>query len=84
MKIIYGTGNQHKIEEIKTLFNNHKIETEIISLKDIGFNEEIEENGKTFEENSMIKAKVIKEFCNKNNINEVIITEFFYYFCFYH
>ena len=75
MKIIYGTGNQHKIEEIKTLFNNHKIETEILSLKDIGFNEEIEENGQTFEENSMIKAKVIKDFCNKNNINEIIITD---------
>lgn len=75
MKIIYGTGNQHKIEEIKKLFHNHKIETEILSLKDIGFNEEIEENGKTFEENSMIKAKTIKEFCNKNNINEIIITD---------
>lgn len=75
MKIIYGTGNQHKIAEIKTLFNNHKIETEILSLKDIGFNEEIEENGTTFEENSMIKAKAIKAFCNMNNINEIIITD---------
>ena len=75
MKIIYGTGNQHKIAEIKTLFNNHKIETEILSLKDIGFNKEIEENGETFEENSMIKAKAIKEFCEKNNINEIIITD---------
>lgn len=75
MKIIYGTGNQHKIEEIKTLFNNHNIETEILSLKDINFNEDIEENGETFEENSMIKAKAIKEFCNKNNINEIIITD---------
>lgn len=75
MKIIYGTGNQHKLAEIKTLFNNHKIEAEIISLKDIGFNEEIEENGETFEENSMIKAKAIKEFCMQNNINEIIITD---------
>lgn len=75
MKIIYGTGNQHKIEEIKTLFENHKIETEILSLKDIGFSEEIEENGETFEENSMIKAKAIKEFCKRNNINEIIITD---------
>ena len=75
MKIIYGTGNQHKIDEIKILFKNHNIETEILSLKDIGFNEDIEENGQTFEENSMIKAKAIKEFCNKNNINEIIITD---------
>lgn len=75
MKIIYGTGNIHKVEEIKKLFKNHNIETEILSLKDIGFNEEIEENGETFEENSMIKAKAIKEFCNRNNINEIIITD---------
>ena len=75
MKIIYGTGNIHKVEEIKKLFKNHNIETEILSLKDIGFNEDIEENGETFEENSMIKARAIKEFCNKNNINEIIITD---------
>ena len=75
MKIIYGTGNIHKVEEIKKLFKNHNIETEILSLKDIGFNEDIEENGETFEENSMIKARTIKDFCNKNNINEIIITD---------
>lgn len=75
MKIIYGTGNIHKVEEIKTLFKNHNITAEILSLKDIGFDGDIEENGETFEENSMIKAKAIKEFCNKNNINEIIITD---------
>ena len=75
MKIIYGTGNQEKIAEIKKLFKNHNIEAEILSLKDIGFDEEIDENGKTFEENSMIKAKAVKKFCDKNNINEIIITD---------
>lgn len=75
MKIIYGTGNIHKVEEITVLFKNHKIETEILSLKDIGFDEDIEESGETFEENSMIKAKAIKEFCRQNNINEIIITD---------
>ncbi len=62
-------------QEIKTLFKNHRINAEILSLKDIGFNEEIEENGMTFEENSMIKAKAVKEFCDKNNIKEIIITD---------
>lgn len=75
MKIIYGTTNQEKINEVKKLFKNHGIETEILSLHDIGFNEHINENGTTFEENSMIKAKVIKEFCTKNGINEIIITD---------
>ena len=75
MKIIYGSTNQGKIDEIKKLFRNHGIETEVLSLKDINFTEKINENGTTFEENSIIKAKAIKEFCNNHNINEIIITD---------
>ena len=43
---------------------------EILSLKDINFNETIEENGTTFEENSMIKAKAIKFYCDKIGLKE--------------
>ena len=75
MKIIYASGNQGKIDQVKTLFKNHNINIEIISLKDIGFNEEIEENGTTFKENSKIKAQAVKEFCNKKGINEIIIAD---------
>ena len=46
------------------------------TLKEIGFNEEIIEDGKTFEENSEIKARAIEKLCNKNNIkNKIIITD---------
>ena len=75
MKIIYGSTNQGKIDEVKKLFKNHGIETEVLSLKDINFTGQINENGTTFEENSFIKAKAIKDFCNRNNINEIIITD---------
>lgn len=75
MKIIYGTSNQGKINQVKEYLNYKKENIEIVSLKDIGFNEEIEENGTTFEENSLIKAKAIKAFCDKNNICEVIMTD---------
>lgn len=75
MKLIYGTSNKGKLQEIKDFFKNNKIDAEILSLKDINFNEEIEENGKTFEENSLIKAKAIKEFCTNHNINEIIVTD---------
>lgn len=75
MKVIYGTGNLKKVEQVKNFFKTQNVDLEIVSLKDIGFSEEIEENGKTIEENSMIKAKAIKEFCNQNNINEIIITD---------
>ena len=75
MKVIFGTTNQGKIDQVKGFMEYKKIDMEFISLKDIGFNEDIIENGETIEENSLIKAKAIKEFCNKNNINEVIVTD---------
>lgn len=75
MKIIYGTSNQHKIEQVEEYLKYKKADIEIISLKDIGFNEEIEETGETFEENSLIKANAIKSFCKKNNINLPIMTD---------
>ena len=75
MKIILGTTNQGKVNQVKKFFEYKNIEIEFISLKDIGFDEEIEENGETIEENSLIKAKVIKEFCDKNGINEIIVTD---------
>ena len=75
MKIIYGSGNKAKVEEVSNYFKANKLDVEILSLKDIGFDKEIIEDGKTFEENSLIKAKEIKEFCNNKNINETIITD---------
>lgn len=75
MKFIYGTGNKEKIQQVTDFFKAKKMPIEIISLKDIGFNEDIEETGTTFEENSMIKAKAIKAYCDKNNIHEIIVTD---------
>lgn len=75
MRIIYATGNSGKIEQVKNFFQSRKMKLEILSLKDIGFNEEIIEDGKTFEENSDIKATQVKNFCDKNNINEIIVAD---------
>ena len=73
-KMIYGTSNQNKVEDIKAIIKAHGQDIEIFSLKEIGFKDEIEENGKTFEENSEIKAKAVKQFCDENKINYDIIT----------
>jgi len=75
MRFIYGTGNQGKVNQVKDFFRTQNVELDILSLKDIGFDEEIEENGETFEENSMIKAKAIKAYCDKKGINEIILTD---------
>lgn len=73
MKILYGTGNKGKVDAMKKIIKSHGFNAELYTLKDIGFNKEIIENGKTFEENSEIKANAIKEFCDENNIKDKII-----------
>jgi len=74
MKMIYGSSNVNKVKDIKSIIKAHGADIEVISLKDIGFTGEIVEDGETFEENSEIKAKAVKEFCDKNNIDYDIIT----------
>ncbi len=57
MKIIAATGNVGKINEIKKIFSDDNVE--IISMGELGIDIDIEENGTTFEENSLIKARTI-------------------------
>ena len=73
MKILYGTGNKAKVEAMKKIIKVHGFDAELFTIKDVGFDQDVEENGTTFEENSEIKARAIKEFCDKNNINDKII-----------
>ena len=73
-KMIYGTSNVNKLKDIENIIKVHKEEMEILSLRDIGFTDDIEETGTTFEENSEIKAKAVKQFCDKNKIEYDIIT----------
>lgn len=58
-KIIFATGNQGKMKEIKAVFSD--FDGEILSMKEAGIDCSIEENGQTFEENALIKAKAIHE-----------------------
>lgn len=75
MKFIYATANQAKINQVKDFFRTQNVELTILSLKDIGFEEKIEENGETFEENSRIKAEAIKKYCNQKGIKEIIVAD---------
>jgi len=74
MKMIYGSSNANKVKDIKSIINAHGADIEVVSLKDIGFTGDIVEDGKTFEENSEIKAIAVKEFCDKNQVEYDIIT----------
>ncbi|MCR5267525.1 MAG: XTP/dITP diphosphatase [Lachnospiraceae bacterium] len=58
-KIIFATGNQGKLREIRAILNDADVE--VLSMKEAGFDGDIEENGTTFEENALIKARTIAE-----------------------
>ncbi len=61
MKIILATSNRHKLSEYQKILSDYQI----ITLPGIGFTDEIEENGRTFTENAMIKARAIYDFLAK-------------------
>ncbi|BCN29676.1 XTP/dITP diphosphatase [Anaeromicropila herbilytica] len=62
-KIIFATTNEGKLKEIRMILQD--LNVEILSLKDLNCNIKIVEDGKTFEENSIIKAKTIMELTNE-------------------
>tara|TARA_B100000902_G_scaffold226386_1_gene214927 strand:- start:933 stop:1511 length:579 start_codon:yes stop_codon:yes gene_type:complete len=56
MDIVFVTNNKNKLSEIKNLVSS---DYNILSLKDINFNEEIEETKNTLEDNALLKARYI-------------------------
>ena len=56
-ELILASNNAHKVEEIKSILEDYSI----LTLKDINYTEEIVEDGTTFEENALIKEKVLLE-----------------------
>ena len=58
-KIIFATGNKNKMREIREILSD--LGMEILSMKEAGIEKEINENGKTFEENALIKARTVAE-----------------------
>lgn len=58
-RIIFATCNQGKMKEIREIMQD--LDVEVVSLKDINLEVDIVEDGTTFEENAIIKAKTIME-----------------------
>lgn len=56
-KIIFATGNEGKMREIRAILGD--MDAEICSMKEAGIQTDIIEDGRTFEENAIIKAKTI-------------------------
>ncbi|MBR4499901.1 MAG: RdgB/HAM1 family non-canonical purine NTP pyrophosphatase [Paludibacteraceae bacterium] len=61
MRLVFASNNAHKLEEVRAIM---PAGVDVLSLRDIGFEQEIEETGVTLEENSMIKARTVADFIN--------------------
>ncbi|MCR4590966.1 MAG: RdgB/HAM1 family non-canonical purine NTP pyrophosphatase [Lachnospiraceae bacterium] len=61
MKIVFATGNKDKIREIREIMSDFDIP--ILSMKEAGIETDVEENGKSFEENALIKARAVWKEC---------------------
>lgn len=64
--IVLATNNVNKLKEFRSLFPKEQI----LSLKEIGFQDEIKETGKTFRENALMKAKQVSEKMNCLTISD--------------
>lgn len=78
IKAIVATKNQGKIREIKSIFNFEN--WEILTMKEEGLDPDIVEDGKTFEENSLIKARCVREDYLKNKPQDYVNYENVYFF----
>lgn len=62
-RIVFATGNAGKMKEIREILSD--LELEVVSMKEIGIDIPIEEDGTTFEENALIKARAVARQCGE-------------------
>lgn len=68
MRIVFATGNKNKMREIREILGG--LGMEILSMKEAGVDGDIVENGTSFTENSMIKAKAVHEMIREKSSEE--------------
>ncbi|MCF0147901.1 MAG: XTP/dITP diphosphatase [Clostridium sp.] len=73
-KLVIASNNSGKIKEIKRILSD--IDIEVLSLKDMGLNIDVEEDGLTFEENAKKKStEIYKELINKGESDFIIMSD---------
>jgi XTP/dITP diphosphohydrolase len=65
MRIVFATGNKNKMKEIRQILGD--LGMEILSMAEAGVDGDVEENGTTFSENSMIKAREVSRLLKEKN-----------------
>lgn len=70
-KIIFATGNAGKMHEIRMILGD--LGWEILSMKEAGIVLDIDENGTTYEENALIKARAVAAAVYEQGIDNAIV-----------
>lgn len=65
MKIVFASNNAHKLEEVRKIL----APMEVLGLREVGFDSEIDETGTTLEANSMLKAQVVWQWLVEQGID---------------
>ena len=70
-KIILASNNKHKVEEFKQMLSD----CEILTMEEIGYNDDIVEDGETFLDNALIKAKAVTKFLNEKGVEAIVVAD---------
>ena len=73
MKIIFATGNKDKMAEIREIMSDLNIE--VASMKEEGIESDPEENGISFEENALIKARAVAKITKEKGIEAIVLSD---------
>lgn len=65
MKLVFASNNKHKLEEVRQILPTS---VEVVSLREIGFLQEIEETGETLEANSALKAREVWNWLTEHDL----------------
>lgn len=72
-KIIFATGNQNKMKEIRQIMEETAVE--VYSMKEAGISCDVEENGTTFSENAAIKANAIACIARERKEDAIVLAD---------
>ena len=72
MKIVFASNNAHKLEEVRKIL----APMEVLGLREVGFDSEIDETGTTLEANSMLKAQVVWQWLVEQGVDTTMLGVF--------
>lgn len=73
MDVIFATGNKDKMFEIREILADMDVVRNVSSMKEAGLNPEIVEDGDSFEENALIKAREVFKAAKEAGMNDVLV-----------